>query len=309
MTTFYFSHPVFLQHDTGPEHPECAARLEAIEQALAHPDFAGLQRRTPRKGTVEDVQLIHTEAHIQRILAAIPGEERAWLDQDTVVSKASGEAALYAVGAVCDAVDAVFAHDRSNAFCAIRPPGHHAEPDHAMGFCLFNNVAIAAAYARQQHGIRKVAIVDFDVHHGNGTQAAFYAEPEVLYTSIHQFPCYPGSGSKEETGVGNIVNVPLGAGWPSFVVKGALLDKVFPAVARFEPELILISAGFDAHRDDPLAEMELDEGDFAWMTAELVKLAARHAGGRLVSVLEGGYDLDALGRSVAAHVRTLMMAR
>lgn len=306
MTTFYFSHPIFLQHDTGKDHPESPARLEAIEQALAHPDFADLERRTPQKGTLEELRLIHTEAHIQRVIKTIPTEGLDWLDEDTVVSPHSFEAALYAVGAVCDAVDAVFAHDRVNAFCAVRPPGHHAEPDQSMGFCLFNNVAIAAAYARKRHGIQKVAIVDFDVHHGNGTQAAFYAEPGVLYASTHQFPWYPGTGSKEETGVGNIVNVPLGAGWPSFVIKGAFLDKVFPAVNRFAPELILVSAGFDAHRDDPLADLDLDEDDFAWITEELVKLADRHAQGRLVSVLEGGYELKALSQSVAAHVRVLM---
>jgi len=306
MTSIYFSHQGFLEHDTGLGHPENAERLRSIERALSQADFDSLDRREAPRGTREQIRLIHTDRHIDYVLGAIPKQGFAYLDVDTVVSPGSGNAALHAVGAACAAVDAVFIRESTNAFCAVRPPGHHAEPDAAMGFCLFNNIAIAAEYARKHHGIKRVAIVDFDVHHGNGTQRAFEANKDILYASTHQFPWYPGTGRSEETGVGNIVNVPLPVGSGSKEFRSAFAEKILPVLSRFLPELLLISAGFDAHRDDPLAGLNLVEEDFAWVTSELAGMAEKYSGGRLISILEGGYNLEALGRSVAAHVRALM---
>jgi len=308
MTSYFFSHPTCLQHLTGAGHPENPARLEAIDAALEKPEFAPLIRKEAPRTTPEQLRLVHTPAHVQRVARFIPKEGIAYLDPDTAVSPLSMEAALRAAGAVCAAVDAVFAKQADNAFCAVRPPGHHALPDASMGFCLFNNIAIAAEHARHRHGIRKVAIVDFDVHHGNGTQAMFEKDKELLYASTHQSPWYPGTGAASETGVGNLFNVPLKAGSGSAEFRAAMHEKILPAVDAFKPELILVSAGFDAHRDDPLASLNLVEDDFAWITRELLDLAQRHARGRLVSTLEGGYELRALGNSVAAHVRELLRA-
>ena len=306
MTTLLYTHPSFLQHDTGLGHPESAERLRAIEKALSRPEFAALVRKEAAPASIDQLRLIHTQSHIDRVFTAVPKIGHAYLDADTVISPDSGKAALHAVGAACAAVDAVFAREAGNTFCAVRPPGHHAEPDAAMGFCLFNNVAIAAEHARSRHGVKRVAIVDFDVHHGNGTQAAFRSQPEVLYASTHQYPWYPGTGAANEAGIGNIFNVPLPAGSGSAEFRAAMTGKIFPAVDAFKPALILISAGFDAHRDDPLASLNWMEEDYAWVTREILDLADRHAGGRLVSVLEGGYDLHALAASVSAHVRALM---
>jgi acetoin utilization deacetylase AcuC-like enzyme len=306
MSTLLYTHSSFLEHETGLGHPESAARLDAIARALSGSAFAALDRKQAPKASLDSIRLIHSEQHIRRVFDAIPKIGFGYIDADTVVSPDSGEAALHAVGAACAAVDAVFAKQARNAFCAVRPPGHHAEPETPMGFCLFNNVAIAAAQARKHHGIRKAAIVDFDVHHGNGTQAAFAKNPDVLYASTHQSPWYPGTGYAGETGVGNIMNVPLKAGSGSMEFRAAMTDKILPFIDGFAPELILISAGFDAHRDDPLGDLKLVEDDYAWVTAELTNLAGKHAGGRVVSVLEGGYSLEALGKSVAAHVMALM---
>lgn len=241
-------------------------------------------------------------------MARVPQKGYAALDADTIVSPGSGQAALRAVGAVTSAVDAVLRGEAQNAFCAIRPPGHHAEPDQAMGFCLFNSIAIAACHAQAAHGITRVAIVDFDVHHGNGTQAAAQTDPNLFFASSHQYPLYPGTGAAEETGVGNIVNVPLPAGSEGQTFRRAFETRILPALDAFAPELLLVSAGFDAHRADPLAGLELEEDDFGWVTARLTEAAGRHAQGRLVSVLEGGYDLKALAGSAAAHVAALMKA-
>jgi acetoin utilization deacetylase AcuC-like enzyme len=306
--TVYFTHPSFLEHDTGPEHPEGPERLRAIELALNRPGFARLERRIAPLGTLEQVRLVHPQKHIERVFAAIPSQGFHYLDGDTVVSPGSRDAALHAVGAVCAAVDAVCLSEVKNAFCAVRPPGHHAEPNQAMGFCLFNNVAIAAEYARQKHGLERVAIVDFDVHHGNGTQTVFEKNPAVFYASTHQAPWYPGTGWANEAGVGNIFNAPLAAGSGSREFRAALSERILPALDRFAPEFILVSAGFDAHRDDPLAHLNLVEEDYEWITLELTAMAARHAQYRLVSVLEGGYHRIALGHSVAVHIGALMRA-
>lgn len=308
MPTLYVSHPVFLLHDTGLGHPENERRLRAIEKALAAPEFASLQRLEAPTASREQLERIHTPAHIDRVAATIPKIGHNFLDADTVVSPDSWEAALRAAGAVCAAVDRVIAGSSRNAFCAVRPPGHHAEPARAMGFCLFNNIAVGAAHARKQHGIGRIAILDFDVHHGNGTQAAFLRDANVLYISTHQYPWYPGTGSATETGVGNLVNIPLAAGTDSVRYRKVVEEIALPAIDHFRPELILISAGFDAHRDDPLASLALTEEDYAWITREVMELADRYAGGRIVSALEGGYNLDALARSVAAHIRALLRA-
>lgn len=305
MTSLLYTHPSFLAHDTGPAHPERADRLRAIAAALDEARFPALRRIEAPRGTLDQIRLVHLPEYVDHIFDLVPDSGHLYADSDTVLSPGSGEAALHAVGAVCAAVDAVCSGAAQNAFCAVRPPGHHAEPSHAMGFCLFNNVAIAAQYARSKYPISRVAIVDFDVHHGNGTQAVFYREPQVLYASTHQMPLYPGTGSARETGVGNIFNAPLPPGSGGEAFRAAMEEKIFPALRKFEPQLLLISAGFDAHRDDPLASLNLVEEDYAWVTRELLSIAKSYCEGRLVSVLEGGYDLNALGRSVAAHVGAL----
>jgi len=308
MTTLLYTHEACLAHDPGPHHPESPARLKSVLDALAQPAFAKLTRREAPPATLEQIALIHPGDFAQRLLAAVPQQGYAAIDADTVLSPRSGDAALRAVGACIAAVDAVVAGAAQNAFCAVRPPGHHAEPRHAMGFCLFNNVAIAAVHARRVHGIARVAVIDFDVHHGNGTQAAFERDADLFYASTHQMPLYPGTGAPTERGVGNIVNVPLRPMSGSEEFRKAFANIILPALAGFRPELVIISAGFDAHRDDPLAQLMLVEADYAWCTERLVEIAGKHASGRIVSSLEGGYDLDALAASAAAHVAALMAA-
>ena len=241
-------------------------------------------------------------------MSRVPLKGYAALDADTILSPQSGNAALRAVGAVTSAVDAVMQGEAQNAFCAVRPPGHHAEPDHAMGFCLFNSIAVAARHAQAKHGVVRVAIVDFDVHHGNGTQAVAEQDPTLFFASSHQYPLYPGTGAAHETGLGNVVNVPLPFGTEGSQFRRAFEARILPALDAFAPQLLLVSAGFDAHRADPLAGLELEEDDFGWVTGRLTEAASRHAQGRLVSVLEGGYDLKALAGSAAAHVSSLMRA-
>lgn len=304
MTTRIYTHPACLEHDTGPGHPECRARLEVILKALQDPRFATLEWRTAPVASREQLALVHTAGYIDTVRAAIPDVGLAWMDPDTIVSPASWEAALAASGAVCAAVEAVVTGEVDNAFCAIRPPGHHAEPERAMGFCLFNNVAIAARHALERFHLARVAIVDFDVHHGNGTQRAFENEPRVLYASTHQFPLYPGTGRAEETGIGNLVNVPLPPGTDSKRFRAAVTQRILPALETFRPQLLLVSAGFDAHAKDPLASLLLEEDDFAWISARLLEFCVP-----LVSSLEGGYHLAALAASVAAHVETLTTGR
>lgn len=308
MSTLYYTHPAFLEHDTGPGHPECAARLRAIDNALNSPDFKRLVRIEPilSKDLREKIALVHSQAMIATIFNSIPKQGLHSLDHDTIVSPGSGTAALLAVAAVCDAVDKLCTHQATSAFCAIRPPGHHAEPNRPMGFCLFNNIAIAAEYARSHYPIDKIAIIDFDVHHGNGTQAAFYQQPQVLYASSHEMPHYPGTGYPNETGVGNIINVPLHPGTTSAEFRQLYRSIILPAVRQFKPDFILISAGFDAHKDDPLAGIQLTSEDYQWVTEQIKAIAEESAKSRILSVLEGGYNIKALADSVAAHVKSLM---
>jgi acetoin utilization deacetylase AcuC-like enzyme len=309
MSTLLLTHPACLEHDTGPYHPERPARLEAVLRALGDDSFRRLDRREAPLAEERHIALVHPLAHIESVIESIPGVGHGAIDGDTLVSPGSREAALRAAGGVVAAIDALAAGEAANAFCAVRPPGHHAEPDKAMGFCLFNNIAIGALHARAAHGARRVAVVDFDVHHGNGTQAMFERDPDLFYASTHQWPLYPGTGAADERGVGNIFNVPLRphAGGGEF--RTAFERFILPALDAFRPEWLLISAGFDAHAADPLAALELHEDDFAWVTSALLEIAAAHARGRVVSALEGGYDLAALAASASAHVRALMAAR
>jgi acetoin utilization deacetylase AcuC-like enzyme len=308
MTTLLFTHPSSEEHDTGVGHPERADRIRAVMQALAADRFEMLERRDAPLAETDQITRIHRPDLVTSVMNAVPDEGLAHIDPDTVMSPGSGEAVLRACGAAVAAVDAVMAGEGNSAFCAVRPPGHHAEPGRAMGFCVFNNVAIAAQHARAAHGLERVAIVDFDVHHGNGTQAAFWDEPGVLFASSHEYPLYPGTGAEHETGAGNIYNVPLAGGSGSVEFRRGMERIVLPALEAFQPQLVLVSAGFDGHARDPLASLRLDEEDYAWITAKLVDIAGEYAEGRIISSLEGGYDLDALADSVTAHVTELLRA-
>jgi acetoin utilization deacetylase AcuC-like enzyme len=308
LTTLAIADPIFLEHEALPGHPERPDRLRAIEKALAAPAFAALDRRRAPMADFATLVTAHDEDYVAMIRDAIPTEGFVRIDADTALSPKSFIAASHAAGAVCLAVDEVMRGTVANAFCAVRPPGHHAEGDHAMGFCLFNNAVIAARHAQRVHGAERVAIVDWDVHHGNGTQAIVYDDASIFYASTHQMPLYPGTGDPSETGVGNILNVPLSPGSGSDEFEVAFNDAVVPAVERFRPDLIIISAGFDAHWRDPLAAINLREEDFAAATNALMVVADRHCSGRIVSTLEGGYDLEGLSTSTAAHVDALMKA-
>jgi len=307
MTTRLYTHPIYLEHLTPPGHPERPDRLRAIERVLEDERFSYLERVEPPMGDEVVILYAHPESYIEKIRRAIPEEGLARIDSDTSASPKSWEAALTAVGAATAAVDDVFTGQADNVFVASRPPGHHAEKTTAMGFCLFNNAAIAARHAQKKHGAERVAIVDWDVHHGNGTQDIFWDDSTVLYCSTHQMPLYPGTGAKDETGAGNIVNAPLSPNTGSETFREAFRSRVLPALDDFRPDLIIISAGFDAHHRDPLAEINLTEADFDWATGEVMERADRFASNRLVSLLEGGYDLHGLAFSVAAHVRRLMI--
>lgn len=307
MTTGLFTHPACLDHRLPSGHPESPDRLRAVLHALDEDRFNDLQRVEARRATIEEISRVHIDGFAQAILDAVPARGFAQIDADTAISPGSGEAALRAAGALCMAVDQVAAKQLQNAFCAVRPPGHHAEPDRAMGFCLFNNVAIGAAHARAKHRFHRIAVIDFDVHHGNGTQAAFENDGEMFFASTHQWPLYPGTGDPREHGVAhNIVNAPLPPGAGSSEFRQMMTDVVIPALDAFSPAFVFISAGFDAHVLDPLANLNLTEDDFAWATREVLKVAANHCEGRVVSTLEGGYNLDALAESAKAHVEALM---
>jgi acetoin utilization deacetylase AcuC-like enzyme len=289
MSTLFYGHNDFLKHDTGIGHPENADRLRSISKALKKPGFSRLIRKSAAITdlTLKAIHLIHSPQYVETILNSVPEQDYYQFDDDTVLSPGSGIAALRAVATLCDAVDKICLYDASNAFCAIRPPGHHATPSQAMGFCLFNNIAIAAEYARKHYHINRVAIVDFDVHHGNGTQAAFINQPDVLYISSHEMPNYPGTGYASETGAGNIINIPLKANTAGTEFRKKYTDIVIPALNSFKPELLLISAGFDAHKKDPLASISLIEDDYRWLTEELMIIADNHSDGRVLSALEG----------------------
>jgi acetoin utilization deacetylase AcuC-like enzyme len=307
MTTALITHPDCLGHITPPGHPEQVARLEAIARALAVAGFDGLKRVSAPLCDPASILLAHPQSHLDAIRAASPQTGVRSLDADTHMSPGSLDAACRAVGANVLAVDMVMAGEVRNAFAAVRPPGHHAERETPMGFCLFGNVAIAAKHALETHALSRVAIIDFDVHHGNGTQNLVWDDKRIFFASTHQMPLYPGSGAPYETGAfNNVLNVPLELGSGGQLFRQKMTDVVLPAVAAHNPEMLFISAGFDAHRDDPLANLNLTEEDFVWATQQICDIAARYAHGRLVSTLEGGYDLAALAASVAAHVSVLM---
>ena len=307
MTTLLLSHPACLDHLMPPGHPERPDRLRAVERALEHEKFSALAREQAPMLEAETIALCHPMDYIDVIREASPSEGMIRLDADTSMSPGTFEAALRSAGGAVMAVDEVVSRKATNAFVATRPPGHHAETARPMGFCLFNNAAIAARYSQKKHGLGRVAIVDFDVHHGNGSQDIFWRDSTVMYCSTHEMPLYPGTGARSERGEhDNIVNAPLRAGDGGREFREAFETAILPRLTAFGPELIVISAGFDAHMRDPLANLNLVEDDFAWVTGKIMEIADARAGGRIVSVLEGGYDMEGLGRSAAAHVATLM---
>ncbi|GIL02386.1 MAG: acetoin utilization protein [Alphaproteobacteria bacterium] len=306
MTTRLYYHSSCLEHLNPPGHPERPDRLRAIDEALSDEKFHLLDRIEAPAADPTWFELVHPADYVKRIRAGVPEQGFARIDADTAMSPGSWEAALHAAGAAMAGVDAVFAGEADNVFAAIRPPGHHAERATAMGFCLINNIAVAARYAQQRHGAERIAIIDFDVHHGNGTQDIFWSDPSVLFASTHQMPLYPGTGALGETGVGNIFNAPLRQGDGGERFREAFTTRILPAVDGFRPDLILVSAGFDAHFRDPLAGLELTATDFDWATGRIMELAGRHCDNRVVSLLEGGYDLKGLADSVSAHVARLM---
>jgi acetoin utilization deacetylase AcuC-like enzyme len=309
MSTLLISHPAFLEHLTPLGHPERPDRLRAIERALEAEKFQTLARSQAPLASLETVALCHPMEYIVAVREAAPREGLIHLDADTAMSPGTFEAALRAAGGAIHAVDEVLTKKAANAFVAARPPGHHAETARPMGFCLFDNAAIAARYSQQRYGLASAAIVDFDVHHGNGSQEIFWADKTVMYCSTHQMPLFPGTGAVGETGEHNtIVNAPLRPGDGSAAFRAAFETRILPRLGEFRPELVVISAGFDAHMRDPLANINLAEADFIWATQKIMDLADGCAGGRVISLLEGGYDLQALGNSVAGHVATLMHA-
>jgi len=305
MSVLYISHSAFLNHQGAPDHPERPDRLRAIEKAIGSQDNLKFVREEAPLAYIEQIARVHPISHINYVRHAEPEIGTADVDADTYLSVGSFEATRRACGAVICGVDKVLSGEVSRVFCAVRPPGHHAEKSRAMGFCLCNAIAVGAMHARVAGDLERIAIVDFDVHHGNGTQEIFWQDKAVLYASTHQMPLYPGTGSASETGVGNIFNVPLRPGDGSAEFRIAMSDIILPAIDRFEPDLIMVSAGFDAHLRDPLGQLELLDGDFSWITERLCALANAHCHGRLVSVLEGGYDLTGLARSVVAHLNSL----
>ncbi|MCO5131059.1 MAG: histone deacetylase family protein [Xanthobacteraceae bacterium] len=307
MTTLYVTHPACLDHVMPAGHPECPDRLRAIEAVLGGAEFSALSRALAPEGLLDSAALCHSDHLIDELRHIAPRQGFAFIDGDTSMSPGTWEAILRGMGGAIAATESVLSRAHDNAFVAIRPPGHHAEIGKPMGFCFFDNAAVAARHAQRKHGVGRVAVIDFDVHHGNGTQDIFWADPTVMYCSTHQMPLFPGTGARGERGEHDtIVNAPLMSGDGSAEFRAAFEELILPRLAAFAPELLVISAGFDAHRRDPLATLELDADDFGWVTRRLMDQADKSAGGRLVSVLEGGYDLRGLQESVAAHVAALM---
>jgi acetoin utilization deacetylase AcuC-like enzyme len=306
LTTLLVSQPNFADHQTPPGHPERADRIRAVDQALAGPQFDALIRRDAPYGDLTLAELVHDPRYLGRLRQDRPAEGIRQIDRDTYISGGSLDVLATGLGGALAALDAVLLGEADNAFCAIRPPGHHAEKQTPMGFCLINAIAITAREAQRKYGADRVAIIDFDVHHGNGTQDIFEDDPSVFYASSHQMPLFPYSGNPNETGAGNIVNVALREGSGGAAMRAAYTDLILPALDNFAPDLLLISAGFDAHRLDPLAQLEWVDEDYAWVTAQLMEVAGRRCGNRIVSLLEGGYDLEGLAGGVSRHVTTLL---
>jgi acetoin utilization deacetylase AcuC-like enzyme len=307
LATLLVHHEIFARHQTSVGHPERPDRYRTVQAALDRPQFDALVRDEAVVADLDATRYVHTNAYVDALEEGRPAEGFVYLDGgDTMMEPSTWEVVLRGVGGTVQAVDQVLSGSVQNAFVACRPPGHHAETDRAMGFCLFNNISIGARHAQLKHGLNRVAIVDFDVHHGNGTQEIFYSDPSVLYASTHQMPWFPGTGEVRETGVGNVFNSPLAAGDGGVELREAFEQRILPALKAFEPELIIVSAGFDAHERDPLGSLCMTADDFAWVTRELMTAAEQHCQGRLVSVLEGGYDLQGLRESVSAHVGELM---
>jgi acetoin utilization deacetylase AcuC-like enzyme len=307
MTTLLLSHPACLDHLNPMGHPERPDRIRAIERVLEQEKFQGLAREQAPMASIEMIALAHPLDYVEQVRDAAPKEGMVRLDADTTMSPGTFEAAMRAAGGAVQAVDEVMTGKVANAFVATRPPGHHAETATPMGFCLFNNAAVAARHAQKQHGAERVAIVDFDVHHGNGSQDIFWNDATVMYCSTHQMPLYPGTGAVSERGTKNtIVNAPLRPGDGGDEFREAMETVILPRLEGFAPDLVIISAGFDAHMRDPLANLNFLERDYTWVTQKLMELADHRAKGRVVSLLEGGYDLEGLSRSVAAHVTALM---
>ena len=307
MSTLLITHPASLNHLNAPGHPERPERLRAIESILEQERFQPLVREQAPAAALETIALCHPMSYVEAIRDATPKQGLVQLDADTSMSPGSFEAALRAVGAATRAVDEVVTKKADNVFCAMRPPGHHTERARPMGFCIFNQAAIAARYAQKKHGLGRVAVMDFDVHHGNGTQDIFWSDPTLMYCSTHQMPLYPGTGAVTERGDhDNIVNAPLRPGDGGEQFRAAMEERILPRLSAFGPELIIISAGFDAHARDPLANLQFTDADFGWATRKIMEVADKHAQGRVVSVLEGGYDLEGLSQSTAAHVVALM---
>lgn len=306
MTTALFTHADCLNHISPPGHPECVERLSVILAALDGDEFETLTRVEAKLATDEQISLVHSPGHIEHVMNSVPKDGNAMIDGDTYLSSGSEDAARRSAGAVCGAIDMVMEGKIDNAFCAVRPPGHHAEPGHAMGFCLFNSVAIGAIYARHKYFCHRVAIIDFDVHHGNGTQTVAQNTKGIFYGSTHQSPLYPGTGHVHDHGKGMIVNAPLAAGSGSNAFRKSFEQRIIPELNEFKPELLIISAGFDAHAFDPLADLNLETDDYYYATEQLLLIANAHAKGRVVSSLEGGYNLSIIGECAKAHVSALM---
>jgi acetoin utilization deacetylase AcuC-like enzyme len=306
VTTCIFTSNSSIKHDTGPGHPECPERIPAILTGLKKIQSQKLIWREIGSFDEKYIELTHSNKYLEKINQSFPKEDLVFLDGDTIVSKGSKKAAYDAVGAIINAIDAVMNQEFDNAFCVVRPPGHHAEKEQAMGFCIFNNVAVGATYLLEKYKLDKVAIIDFDVHHGNGTQDIFYNEKKVLYISSHQFPFYPGTGSKDEIGkFNNILNIPLKAGTVSEEFFNSY-EKVYDKLNEFRPQFILLSAGFDAHKNDPLANVDLESRDYYILTKEIMKIAKKICSNKIVSILEGGYNLSAIQGSAKYHVEALL---